>query len=323
MTRMGKSERAWLFLGLLVAFPACAVDTSDPEPSGQFVPEPDDEVLDAADPPTDPDPIDDEEFGTSAEALSSGGAQGKCNAPSALLSPKGLTFVIHVSKHADKANRELAHLKKIRHYLRARDIFMIEHGSPVVNALHQLFPCNRFHYIAYPDEMAAALATGDGVDGIAVDWEGGFVESHSQGYSVDRLQKYRNKIHARGKSAGFVPAWSPSFDDGQVMHASKMDYELAQIQPACVNGPKHFANRAKALLGDFKAHGESLRNVGFEISMDSFAYASNHVGSERAAQCTRKAYGKGARAIYIYGNGSDHLVDYFHRLGKMGVRKPI
>ena len=61
--------------------------------------------------------------------------------------------------------------------------------------------------------------------------------------------------------------------------------------------------------------------MGFEISMDSFASAPNHVDAERAAACTRKAYGKGARAIYIYGNGHDHLMSYFNRLGEMGVRK--
>jgi hypothetical protein len=65
-----------------------------------------------------------------------------------------------------------------------------------------------------------------------------------------------------------------------------------------------------------------VRNLGFEISLDSYASAANHVSAERASKCTRKAYGKGARAIYIYGNGHDHLADYFHELNKMGVRGP-
>ena len=63
-----------------------------------------------------------------------------------------------------------------------------------------------------------------------------------------------------------------------------------------------------------------MRNVGFEISMDSYASADNHVSADRAAACTRKAYGKGARAIYIYGNGHDRLPSYFHTLEQMGVR---
>jgi hypothetical protein len=306
---------------LALSAQACAVDATSPdeEASGTFTPEPDDESVEPSDPPTDPDPSD-AGAATSEVALSVSGAG--CAAPSPLLSPQGLTFVIHVSKHAQQAQSELAHLKKLAPYLRDRDVFMIEHGSPVVQALRKAFPCNRFHVLAYPDGMQAALATGAGVAGIAVDWEGGAVDSHSQAWSVAKLSKYRQAIHAAGKRAGFVPSWGPAFDDGQVAHASKMDYELSQIQGACVNGPTHFANRAKGLLHDFQSHGESVRNIGFEISMDSFLVASNHVGSERAAACTRKAYGKGARAIYLYGNGSDHLLDYFHRLGKLGIRTP-
>ena len=57
-----------------------------------------------------------------------------------------------------------------------------------------------------------------------------------------------------------------------------MDDELAQIQGGCVNGPSNFGNAA----------------LGFEISMDSFASADNHVSAARSVECTRVAYGKGA-----------------------------
>ena len=60
--------------------------------------------------------------------------------------------------------------------------------------------------------------------------------------------------------------------------------------------------------------------MGVEISLDSVAEAGNHVGPERAADCTRAAFGKGARVIYLYGNGDDHLAPYFERLHNLGIR---
>src|SRR5678815_1072151 len=156
-------------IGLLaVAFVACSAESQ-----GVFVPAPDDVAIDPADPPTDPDPVD------PLEVMSSK----KCPSDPTVLSPKGLTFVIHVSKDKDNAAREVKHLKEVKAYLRARDVFMIEHGSAAVADLRALFPCNRFHYIAYPDEMKDALATGDGVGGIAVDWEGNAVDTHGLSWS--------------------------------------------------------------------------------------------------------------------------------------------
>jgi hypothetical protein len=240
--------------------------------------------------------------------------------PRQALSPKGLTSVFHISKRGANADRALEHLKTMRRYIRARDIFMVEERSDVIDKLHAVFPCNRFHYIAYPDEMKSALATGGLIDGIAVDWEGATVEANSQAYSEARLKDYVQAIRKAGKQPGFVPSWSSRFDDAAVANASNMDYELAQIQGGCVNGASNFAFAAKRLLHDFRARGLGLRNIGFEISMDSFGVADNHVDAGRSADCTRAAYGKGARAIYIYGNGHDELPDYLHALGKMGVR---
>jgi hypothetical protein len=282
--------------------------SSAPEPAGVFQPAADDEALDPSDPPLDPDP---------AEVLSSK----KCGDMPDELSPKGLTFVLHVSKDKDNAAREVKHLKEVKSYLRQRDVFMIEHGSPAVAELRDTFPCNRFHYIAYPDEMAAALATGDGISGIAVDWEGAAVDSHGLGWSVDRLHAYAVSIHKQGKKAAFVPSWNRQSSDAEVTDTAKMNYALAQIQGSCVTSADAFASYARSIANDFHARG-NLRNVGFEISMDSYASASNHVSEDRAAACTRKAYGKGARAIYIYGNGHDHLPAYFHDLDQMGVRAP-
>lgn len=300
--------------------------TSDDDTPGAFVPSTDDELVDASDPPSDPDPVDpdDDALGIATASLSprSGGAAGA--APACLtrrtLSPNGLTFVIHISKRGANADREFDHLKAMRRYVRARDIFMVEERSDVIDRLHAEFPCNRFHFIAYPSEMKAALATGDRIDGIAVDWEGATVEANSKSWSEARLHEYVKAIRNAGKQPGFVPSWSSRFDDAAVARASSMDYELAQIQGGCVNGVSNFGFAAKRLLHDFHTRGLGTRNIGLEISMDSFAVADNHVNAGRSADCTRAAYGKGARAIYLYGNGHDQLPDYLRALGKMGVR---
>ena len=316
------SKRTCVFLSLLTTIVAgCAVPTGTIEDDiGPFVPSVDDETLVEGDPPLAPD-ADDDEVGETA-ALTIKGTAPKCPAFTNTLSPKGLTLVLHVSKHPEHAEREVRHLHDVRRYVRVRDVFMIERGSPYVRKIREMFPCNRVHFIAYPDEMHDALTTGEGVDGIAVDWEGGAVVSHSASWSAVQLHDYTRKIHDQHKTAGFVPAWSGGFDDAAIARASNMDYELPQIQGACVNGASHFASASKRLLLNFRAHGLSVRNVGFEISLDSFSFAANHVSADRAAACTREAYGKGARAIYIYGNGHDHLPDYLRALAKMGVRTP-
>lgn len=304
-------------LSMLLLVGCAATPDANDDDVGPFVPSEEDETLIDGDPPTDPDPIDDDESALHTTSTSEG-----CRTTSKLLSPKGLTFVIHVSKHAGNAAREVEHLEALRRYIRARDVFMIEHGSPQVSKLRELFPCNRFHFIAYPAEMDAALSTGDGIDGISVDWEGSSVDANSSGWSADRLREYANKIHAHGKSAGVVPAWPAWFDDAAITKQSGLDYDVAQIQGGCVNGASNFAWAGRRLLRDFHEHGVDPRNVGLEISMDSFSYASNHVDSDRSSECTRKAYGRGARTIYLYGNGQDQLPDYFHALAKIGVRTP-
>jgi hypothetical protein len=286
--------------------------------SGAFLSDSEDEILDPNDPPTNPDPAGDEATAVTPQANGSNGAA--CRARGADLSPQGLTFVIHVSDRGKLANDAIAHLKKIRRYIRARDIFMVERSNALNAELHALFPCNKIHFIAYPDELGAALASGDLIDGIAIDWEGDTVDRSSQAYSIDKLEGYAARIRKQGRQAAFVPSWQPRFEDAKVKRAAHMSYELAQIQPACTNTPRAFAHRASEILHEYRRENVSLRDVGFEISLDSFGAAQNHVGPARAADCTRAAYGKGARAIYIYGNGPDNLVDYFHGLGKLGVR---
>ncbi len=311
-----------LLLSALVTLGACgdASTSEDDGVVGDFLTSPGDETLDPADPSTNPDPqLDDPVSLLSADGKPTGA---QCTKHDDLLSPSGLTFVIHFSKHADEAQRAFDHLHAVRRYLRGRDMFMVEHGSPLLPKLKKEFPCARFHYIAYPSEMKAALASGNLIDGVSVDWEGSAVDAHSAGYSADALRAYAHDIRQAGKVPGFVPAWPRGFDDAAIAKTSHMSYELAQIQGGCVNGASNFAHAAHGLLADFHAHGLGVRRVGFEISMDSVASADNHVDAARAADCTRAAYGHGARAIYIYGNGHDHLVDYFHALGKMGVRTP-
>lgn len=299
--RMGISRTG--FLVGVIALMACSSATTEEE-DGIYTPSADDSALKGGDPPGNPDPLED--------------SSTKCGKEPALLSPVGLTFVFHVSKDPENAAREVKHLGNMRAYVRDRDVFMIEHGSSAVQKLRALFPCNRVHYIAYPDEMNHALSTGDAVDGIAVDWEGDSVDSHSLGWSVDRLHEYVHDIHAKGKRAGFVPSWHYNQSDAFALKASNMDYAIAQIQGSCVHGAQNFGVYARSIAKDFA----QPRNVGFEISMDSYDVANNHVSAHRAADCTREAYGKGARAIYIYGNGHDQLPDYFHRLRQLGLRVP-
>lgn len=307
---MGK----WVLGLLAMALVACATDTaSDDEQVGastEFLTSPDDEALDPKDPPVNPDPTD---------PIQRSAAE-NCPTRSKLLGPKGLTFVIHISKFAEKAEQELKHLEAVQPYLRARDVFMVERTSPVLDRLQKLFPCNAMHLIAFPDDLDRALGTGDRIDGIAVDWEGANVDTHDQTFTVDKLAGFAKKIRAKGKQPGFVPVLPPSFDDGEVTVRSNMDYEIVQIQGRCVTSPAAFAAGARNRLNDFRAKNNPLRNMGVEISMDSFEVADNHVGPERAADCTRAAFGKGARVIYLYGNGQDHLVPYFERLHNLGVR---
>jgi hypothetical protein len=281
---------------------------------GSFTPDPDDEAVDPSDPPVDPDPFDDgDETGVELAAT--------CPARSMTLSPKGLTFVIHISKDSDQADRALEQLEQIRPLIRARDVFMVERKAPVLASLRALFPCNDIHFIAYPDEFAAALDAGDLVDGIAIDWEGGDVGSPA--HSVDRLHDYARTIHDRGQMAGYAPSWSNSFDDGRITRGSHMNYELAQIQARCAHvGARSFARAARARVEEFLAAGIKPRDLGVEISMDSYDSADNHTSVDESVKCTRKAYGKGARAIYIYGNGKPHLADYFTALEAIGLREP-
>ncbi|HEY5920147.1 MAG TPA: hypothetical protein VIV11_00695 [Kofleriaceae bacterium] len=315
-----------LVLSLFAVIAACA------EPAdGVFVPEPDDEEIDPADPPLDPDPLDTEEFTPSDEELAALPElptddealeiKARCPKRPARLSPVGLTFVIHISKHEDEAGAALRQLKDVRRFIRARDIFMIERKAPVVAALRRVFPCNDFHFIAYPDELDNAFALGKLVDGIAVDWEGAGVWSNPQSFSIDKLRGYAAKIHNRNQVAGLVPYWPNGFNDGHIVNASNMNYELAQIQNRCANdGAEAFALSARSLIRNFRDNNLALRDFGAEISLSSFAFADNHTGVDRSAACTRKAYGKGTRAIYLYGNGHPHYDKYFRRIARMGLR---
>jgi hypothetical protein len=283
------------------------------EEAGPFVPDPDDEAVDPDDPPTDPDP--DSEAGAVDAAA--------CTPRSWILSPAGLTFVFHIRKDEEHAWAAYHQLVAKAHLVRPRDIFMIERKSPVVSELRAAFPCNHIHFIAYPDELDAAYDAQDLVDGIAVDWEGG-VWNNPPAWSVDKLSGYAEKLHGKGKVAGVVPYWPESFDDAGITQSAAMNYELAQIQNLCAHGgPASFASGARALVENFLAHGLKPRRLGVEISMSSYPDADNHVSVEEAARCTREAWGKGARAVYLYGNGYPHLDDYLKTMAGMGLRKAM
>ena len=290
---------------------SCAGDVDDE--GGPFAPDPGDEAVDPDDPPTDPDPE------WAEDPASSLGAP--CPARSWILSPAGLTFVFHISKDESNAWAAYHQLVDKAHLVRARDIFMIERKSPVVAALRGSFPCNHIHFIAYPEELDAAYQAGDLIDGIAVDWEDG-LWNNPPSWSIDKLSGYAAKFHGKGKVAGVVPYWPQSFDDATIVQSAAMNYDLAQIQDHCAEGgPASFASGARSLVENFLARGLKPRRLGFEISMSSYDTADNHVSVEESARCTREAYGKGARAIYIYGNGPPHLDSYLKTIAGMGLRK--
>ena len=281
------------------------------EEGGPFVPDPDDEAVDPDDPPTDPDPDDAAELDAA------------CQPRSWILSPAGLTLVFHISKQEDHAWAAHKQLVAKAHLVRPRDIFMIERKSPVVGALREAFPCNHIHFIAYPEEIDSAYATADLIDGIAVDWEGG-VWNNPPSWSIDKLSGYADKFHGKGEVAGFVPYWPLGFDDAAITQSASMNYEIAQIQDRCAHdGASVFAAAARDLVDNFLARGLKPRRLGVEISMSSYPDADNHVSVDQSARCTRAAYGRGARAVYLYGNGHPHLDDYLKTIAGMGLRKAM
>lgn len=321
----------WRCFVIPVLIAGCASDSAP-----GFVPDSDDETLDPSDPPVDPDPLDPAELlppddGTPVDAMPDAiptddellALRAACPKRTRTLSPSGLTFAIHISKKEDEGWAAYHQLRAVRHLIRARDVFVIERFAPWVHALRKYFPCNEFHYIAYPDELDSAYVAAPLLAGIIVDWEGGQVDTNPQSFSIDKLDGFASKIHGKGLSAAIAPAFPQGFDDGHIVRASHMNFDLAQIQGSCAGGGAvRFAALARSLVKNFLENGESPRNLGVEISLDSFAYADNHTDLARSVACSRKAYGKGVRAIYIYGNGPPHLAGYFRALRDIGLREP-
>lgn len=303
------AKRHVIVVGALLVAAACAGPDEGEDEGGPFVPTPEDEAVDPADPPTDPDP-------EAAEEVA-------CQPRSWILSPAGLTLVFHISKDEESAWVAYHQLVEKAHLVRARDIFMIERKSPVVSALRGAFPCNHIHFIAYPDELEAAYDAANLIDGIAVDWEEG-LWNNPPSWSIDKLAGYAAKFHQKGKVAGVVPYWPLDFDDANITQSAAMNYELAQIQDRCAHGgPAAFATAARSLVQNFIDRGLKPRRLGFEISMSSYDTADNHTSVEQSARCTREAYGKGARTIYLYGNGHPHLNTYLKTVAGMGLRKAM
>src|SRR5205085_8338483 len=112
------------------ASPTSPIDQED-EAIGAFAPDPGDETLDPADPPTSPDPA---ASGAALRPLDANGNGGgaRCEPRGRRLSPTGLTFVLHISDRKRNAADELQDLVKIRRYLRDRDWFMVDAGGDVI-----------------------------------------------------------------------------------------------------------------------------------------------------------------------------------------------
>ncbi len=302
------------------------VGTSEDALARPFTAEADDETIDPEDPPTDPDP-DGEEIevaaggGVSVQDIDPlgadvSGSKGGCPKFSKL-SPRGLTFAFDVVDQ-----EQLKHLLEMKRYIRVRDIFVLRINGFPKEALQKHFPCNRTIALVWPDETARLgemKKANPWIDGAAIDWEGND-RIGSVAQELDRLQVHTRRIRNHGMRPSLVPAqdrpeWLPMARRGNFAHL------FAQTQPACKESAPNFGRSTRALAKDAHDQGFGARNVAMEISMNSYVGAQNHVDADRAAACTRKAYGKGSRAIYIFGQKRDQYVPYLRALAKAGVRR--
>jgi hypothetical protein len=232
-------------------------------------------------------------------------------------SPRGLTFAIDIV-----GKEQLEHLLEVKPFIRPRDIFVLRISGFPRKALEEQFPCNRTVSLVWPeqtDSLDEMLNKNPAIEGAALDWEG----SNQVGSVDDQLPRIHDQVR-RIRNHGLLPIIVPAGNRNQWIPLTRrggFEWLFAQLQPACKNDAHAFAAGSKDIVHEAIASGVGSRNVAFEISMDSSPQADNHVNAERAATCTRAAYGKGARAIYIYGKKRDHLVGFFHELAKRGVRK--
>jgi hypothetical protein len=314
MKRALASAAVLAFLSLTV--PACSA--ADDE--GGFAAEEGDEAVDPSDPPVTPDPDGPEgAVGSTTQGLQAGCPDyGK-------LSPTGMNLVIQIPRHDDDARITLANLKvaKAGKYIRATDAFMVWNNAMVPD-LAKEFPCNRIFWLAYPEhdgEMQDALNSGDEVAGVVVDWElHAAVNNPKQ--TADKLHSYVQAIHAKKKVAGVAPYYPKAYNDGAILHASQMQFEFAQFQDRCQRSVGEYANATKKLVGELKSKGESPRNISVEMTLDAAGNATHRVSPARAVECTRAAFGKGARSFYIYGQQGPLLLEYLKGLAKKGLRRP-
>jgi hypothetical protein len=286
-------------LFVLANLAACSSDAGDTEDlGGTFEALSSDEVIDPSDPPTNPDPPD---LATPA-----------CPTYDKL-SPKGLTFVIDIVD----AN-QFEDLMKVKQFIRPRDVFVVRPTSGPVAALKKNFPCNRIMALAYPSELPNIPAMEkEGVDAVVLDWEGAD-QAQSASTQRTRLANIKSEI----VNHKMRPSMAPGSDWVATAADANYDSVLAQTQPACKNSVNNFGDAAKRVAT--QAHSMlGIRNAAVEISLDSSASnAVNHVDPERAADCARAGYGKGARAIYVFGQQAPQLVPFFAQLHKLGVRTP-
>jgi hypothetical protein len=311
---MSKNAIGLACLVTLTALAGCSSAPQDEEDlGGTFQALSDDEVIDPSDPPTDPDPPD-VAGAVGTQDLQIQGGNGAPACPSYdKLSPKGLTFVIDIVD----AN-QFDDLMKVKRFIRARDVFVVRPTTGPVGALKKNFPCNRIMALAYPSELKhIPELEQQGVDAVVLDWEGGD-QAQSQSNQHKRLANIKQEI----VNHKMRPSMAPGTDWVNTAADANYDSVLAQTQPACKNSVHNFGAAAKRVASE--AHARlGIRNAAVEVSVDSSATnAVNHVDAERGADCARAGYGKGARAVYVFGQQEPHLVPFFARLHKLGVRAP-
>jgi hypothetical protein len=314
--------------------------TSPEAPASGFQPLAQDETLPGEDPPTQPDPTDDVQVAnltnggapdaqtgapqaqtgaqtmpSSAEPVAAASAEVACPTYDKL-SPMGLTFILDIVD-----SNQLDSLRKVKRFLRPRDIIVLRvNGGPSPEALRREFPCNRLHALVWPaqlDQLGDMRRRNPRISAVGIDWEGGNLGE--LGTMIERLKDGARRIRDHHLQPGLVPG-GPRSDWAPMIDGANLDFLLAQVQPACKNSGPAFAHAARQVLDDALGIRLGARNVAMEISLNSSLHAQNHVTVERAAECTRLAFGKGARAIYLFGQQRDHFQAFFHLMAELGLR---
>jgi hypothetical protein len=268
------------------------------------------------------------------------GPQGPCPAPSGDLNPGGaLTFLYRLQIPFDAERFGMLRANNPGAYpVRSNDVFLVRARTHLYGLAPTIFKgltdaarlsgeqfrCNRI--TAWTGSRAtrglareyAYNSAGDPrVWGVSPDWERPFFRlaypdgsprwRHHFGTNVRRLRELARGIHRRGRSAGAVVTGAHAgikpWDWGLLAKKARLDWQIVQIQPSCVNAVRLFKNRARNLVGEYRRAGIPLTRLGVEVSFSENPGATRwkgDVSAGRAASCVRAAYRVGVRGFLLW-----------------------